>query len=396
MRHILTQTENDADTIAHRSGTYRTVGPEQTWQRVLPLLPRFGITRVADITRLDEIGLPVHIAYRPVGSTVSVSIGTGLSAAQARVSAVMESIETWHAENLRLETVARSSAGDLGLPYDVRSLNLAPRSLVTPSVVFDWVAGVGLITGRRHVVPAECILVDFTDHGAWARRLFHPSTNGLAAGNSLAEASLHGLLELVERDCTHRYLQRPKSAVNYVDPAGSGDPGTAAIHDALRRAGCEIELCDITTELGIPCYAARIWSADVPLRSGGFGCHVDPGIAMGRALAEAGQSRMAGVSGARDDIDMDIYSSVDPVNSALHTQGAGRPAHSALATSNRADDIVAVLRDCARRVADATGTEPFAVDMTHADIGIPVSKVFAPGLAMYQELALRMRRHADG
>src|SRR4051794_5945638 len=90
------------DTITYRTGTYRAADPEETWQRVMPMLPRFGITRVADITRLDDIGLPVHVAYRPAGLTYAVSIGIGDTPAQSRVSAVMESIEAWHAENLRL------------------------------------------------------------------------------------------------------------------------------------------------------------------------------------------------------------------------------------------------------------------------------------------------------
>ena len=67
-------------TIAYRGGTYRTASPEQTWRRIEPILPQLMITRVADVTHLDEIGLPVHVAYRPVGSTLAVSIGAGRSA----------------------------------------------------------------------------------------------------------------------------------------------------------------------------------------------------------------------------------------------------------------------------------------------------------------------------
>jgi ribosomal protein S12 methylthiotransferase accessory factor len=65
------------DAIAYRTGTYRAADPAQTWQRVAPMLGRFGITRAADITRLDDIGLPVHVAYRPAGLTYAVSMGTG-------------------------------------------------------------------------------------------------------------------------------------------------------------------------------------------------------------------------------------------------------------------------------------------------------------------------------
>ncbi|NUR27163.1 MAG: hypothetical protein HOV83_15180, partial [Catenulispora sp.] len=94
------------EAIAYRTGAYRAADPERTWERVAPMLERFGITRVADITGLDDIGLPVHVAYRPTGLTYAVSMGMGVSAAHARVGAVMESIESWHAENLRLPVAA--------------------------------------------------------------------------------------------------------------------------------------------------------------------------------------------------------------------------------------------------------------------------------------------------
>src|SRR5689334_4655652 len=158
-------------TIAYRGGTYRTASPEQTWQRIEPILPQLMITRVADVTHLDEIGLPVHVAYRPVGSTLAVSIGTGLTAAQSRVSAAMESVELWHAENPWLEVDLRASARGLGLPYDVRSLNLAPRSPLTPDVLLDWVYGTGLLTGERRLAPADLVTVDFTGR-TWANILF--------------------------------------------------------------------------------------------------------------------------------------------------------------------------------------------------------------------------------
>jgi YcaO-like protein with predicted kinase domain len=271
-----------AEAIAYRAGTYRAAGPEQTWQRVRPMLPRFGITRVAGITRLDNIGLPVHVAYRPAGLTLTVTVGSGATAAQSRVSAAMESIEIWHAENLRLPVSARAPAAALDLGYDVRALNLAPRSPLTAETVLDWVPGYGLLTGREILVPADVIQMDMTEPVGWARGLFEPTSNGLATGNTLAEAVLHGLHEVIERDSITSYLQAPAGQRRYVDPACCDNPLTRQIYDALRAAGCAVVVCDITGQVGLPCFAAVIWSADVPMRCGGYGCHVDPGIALGR------------------------------------------------------------------------------------------------------------------
>src|SRR5262249_47188814 len=41
-------------------GTHRTVRPEETLARYTPLLDRMGITRIANITGLDHIGIPVY------------------------------------------------------------------------------------------------------------------------------------------------------------------------------------------------------------------------------------------------------------------------------------------------------------------------------------------------
>ena len=74
-----------------RNGS-RVMAPEQTWSRIKPVLPEFGITRVGEITGLDRLGLPVWIAVRPNARPLSVSQGKGLDDMAARVSAAMEAI----------------------------------------------------------------------------------------------------------------------------------------------------------------------------------------------------------------------------------------------------------------------------------------------------------------
>ncbi len=363
------------DTIAFRTGTYRTAGPEETWQRVRSTLPRFGITRVADITRLDDIGMPVHVAYRPAGLTYAVSIGVGTTPAQSRVGAVMESIETWHAENLRLPVAARAPAAALDLGYDVRGLNLAPRAPLTSAVVLDWARGRGLLTGREMLAPIDSIRLDGTTQRDWAAVFFWPTSGGLATGNTEAEAVLHALHELVERASAKAHRDVPAARRRYVDPASCHDPDTRWILDALRAAGCAVVAYDIAGPVGLPCYAATIWSEDVPLRCTGFACHVDPSIALGRAMAEAVLSRLAAISGARDDIDNDAYRGMAALAEPEETVHVRR--RSAWADDG---DLWSVIRHCASRIAEVTGAEPFVVRLDHEDIGIPAVKVVAPGL----------------
>jgi ribosomal protein S12 methylthiotransferase accessory factor len=365
------------DSIVYHAGTYRTAIPEETWERVLPMLPRFGITRVADITGLDDIGLPVHVAYRPDGLTYAVSIGTGTTPAQSRVSAVMESIEAWHAENLRVPVSARCGAVALGLDYDVRDLNLAPRSPLTANVVLDWVAGQGLLTGRDTFAPADLIRLDLTPPVDWAQALFQVTSNGLATGNTVADAVLHGLVEVIERDSVASYLARPQRERRYVDPATCRHPAARRTFEALRAADCTVLVRDITGRIGLPCYAAVVWSPDVPISCGGYGCHVDRGIAIGRAMAEATQTRLAVIAGARDDIDSDCYrEAARPPEPSCLVPLPDEPGWA------NGGDLDAVIRHCAALVATVTGAEPFTVQISHPDIGIPTVKVIAPGLRM--------------
>jgi YcaO-like protein with predicted kinase domain len=368
------------NTVVYHTGTFRSVDPAETWHHVAPILPKVGITRLAEITQLDEIGLPVHVAYRPSSRTYTVSLGTGATTFQSRVSAVMESIELWHAENLNLPVSERAPAAALDLGYNVRSLDLAPRSPLTSNVTLDWVAGTGILSARTFLAPAELIRLDFTNPPDWDRIFFRPTSNGLASGNTAAEAALHGLLEVVERDCIAEHAEAAEAGrgePRYVDPEGCRNPHTLRILDALRNVGCVVVVEDITGRMQLPCYSATVWSPDVPIRCSGSGCHVDRGIAIGRALAEAMQSRLAMISGARDDVDADMYREVPP-------PAAGHPAE--LADDGESppgqQDLDAVLSECARRVLAATGTEPFLVILDREEIGIRVVKVMAPGLRM--------------
>src|SRR6185503_10001689 len=84
-----------------RDGTHRAATLAETWRRFAPLARPAGITRIADITGLDTLGIPVFAAIRPMGKSLSTQQGKGLSAEAARISALMESLETYTAEQAR-------------------------------------------------------------------------------------------------------------------------------------------------------------------------------------------------------------------------------------------------------------------------------------------------------
>ena len=84
--------------LSDLGGTVREIAAEETFARIKPALSNFGITRVANITGLDTIGIPVWTVVRPLGRSLSVSQGKGVTHELAVVSGIMESIEVFHAE----------------------------------------------------------------------------------------------------------------------------------------------------------------------------------------------------------------------------------------------------------------------------------------------------------
>jgi YcaO-like protein with predicted kinase domain len=80
--------------------THRVMPPAETLERVQAAVPEVGITRIADISGLDRIGLPVFSAIRPSAAdgAISVYAGKGTSETEARVSVIMEAVERFSAE----------------------------------------------------------------------------------------------------------------------------------------------------------------------------------------------------------------------------------------------------------------------------------------------------------
>src|SRR2546421_7709485 len=184
----------------YRRGTHRYATPEQTWERVAACFPDVGITRIADITHLDTVGIPVALGIRPRARTLAVSMGKGVTQLLARVSAAMESIELWCAEHAELYTWT-SPARDFALPYSLDELQLCQGSLCSDELVLTWTYGTGVGSGSRQPVPISAVVVSSVCNDFWAPPVFLETSNGLASGNTPDEATLHALLEVVERDC---------------------------------------------------------------------------------------------------------------------------------------------------------------------------------------------------
>src|SRR5262245_49557818 len=114
----------------YRKGTERICTPADTYEKIRPHLTSIGITRVANVTGLDRIGLPVVMVTRPNSRSLSVSQGKGLDLIEARVSGIMEAIELHHAEFPRVP-VRIDTFDNLSRNHQVASPSTLPLSQYT-------------------------------------------------------------------------------------------------------------------------------------------------------------------------------------------------------------------------------------------------------------------------
>lgn len=372
-------TERRASEKAFFEGTHRIQSPDATWRTVSPLLAAVGVTRVADLTGLDRIGLPVFQAVRPRSRNLAVHQGKGVTRAAARVSAVMEAIELWHAERLDhlcqicepLREVRYSN------PIRPEQLRWHPGSRLLDAVTVPWIRVRSLHSNRTAWLPRGMLQLDFSAAQSLRPALFMASSNGLASGNCLEEALLHGLCEVVER---HRLAisRRDGRLRAAIDPAGVGEGWNRELIRQIEDAGMRFAVFDISGEMRLPTVVAELASPDLPVIWRGSGCHPSRDVAFSRALTEAAQSRLTYIAGARDDLVGLAKGLVPWRDFETYSPEAPRRAFSELpdiATSSVRGDLEAVLEELARR-----GREAFWVDLSRPEIGVPVVSAFVPGL----------------
>jgi ribosomal protein S12 methylthiotransferase accessory factor len=372
----------------------RTRTVAETLALLLPLLPRFGITRLANVTGLDTIGLPVYQAVRPNSRSLSVSQGKGLDATTAKVSAVMESLETFHAEHapcsVRLETHRVLSRH--ARVIDAWRLPLSKSGAFHADATLPWAAGHELLTDEPLFVPFEMVHTNFNVPRLAGSGAFIPSTSGLCGGNQPTEAAVHGLCELVERDAETlwRLGGEPVTKTTRVALSTVDAPAARALIAMFQRAGLEVMIWDQTSDIRLPCFSVRIFDleSDPDLNprpaAEGSGCHLDREVALCRALAEAAQSRLTSIAGSRDDLSTARYRAFQSAESLTHWRKeaavpAERPfdaAPHAASTGTFAGDLQKVVERLAERGID----ELAVVDLSSPDVPLSFRRIVAAGL----------------
>ena len=160
----------------------------------------------------------------------------------------------------------------------------------SPEEEVTWLHGVELPERRQIAVPASLVYLVYPvpreeDFSAPA------SSNGLAAGPSLEAAILSALYELIERDAL---LITWMNRLPAVEIEFSGSNGvSAAIARRYARFGVELRAFLMRTDLPASVVMAAALDSDPrrPATLIGMGCHLDPAVALEKAVFELCQAR---------------------------------------------------------------------------------------------------------
>ena len=378
---------------AFAQGTHRATSPADTVARVRPFASVMGITRIANVTGLDTVGIPVVMVCRPNSRSISVSQGKGATLDAARASGLMESVESYHAERI-VAPLLLGSREELQYTHNLVDIDALPKQRPDPISPYQqllWIEGYDLIGKCRKWVPYELVTLNYSVSTQLGFGTFVSSSNGLASGNHTIEAVNHGICEAIERDATTRWrsLDPAEQDATCVDLNTITDPMCREMLEAFRRADVMVGVWDMTSASQVPTFLCRtVQGRGAPQNTlrpaSGMGCHPCREVALLRALTEAAQSRLTFISGARDDMprkEYEYFLRADIDETWRASMESLRPCRDFRSIPTW--DFPTFEEDLAwelERLVACGVTEAVAVDLTKPEFGIPVVKIIVPTL----------------
>ncbi len=360
--------------------------PEETLSWVKERFENVGVDILQKTVRIDKgrLDIPVYIsrysaeAMRLTGNPKQM--GKGATAAQAEASAVMELVERYSLfsflkENKRKSFTRKEVEAD-AIPVEemIKALHsdrdltedFSRASSIIEQIPLEWVEGFRPIDGKNVLLP-----------WSW----FWPINeyNGSAAGNSIEEAAVQALSEVVERHVCS-LISYDRLSTPTIDPESVRNPIARELLEKFSRQGIELVLKDFSLGMGVPTVGAIAWDPSTyPKRSEivyAAGTAPDPERALIRAVTEVAQ--LAG------DFDTDG----EYVESGLPKFATLEEAHYVLDGSK----VVPIeslpncgsdnFRDEVENICNAlssSGLNGYLVDITHPVLGIPAVYAVIPG-----------------
>ena len=399
---------------------------EETIKTILPVSSNIGITRLADITNMDILGIPNFSAVLPgTEDYIWVYSGKGPTRMYAKASALMESIERY--SSLPSGNRNKMIQGSYKEVSKVSKI-LHPSNVVEPMIleyddemIMDFLSGYDLVNNDRILIPAPLALFRYSPKPPAINPFAYHHTNGLASGNVLEEAICHSLCELIERDAAslaelnasalpYNFL---RTMTKYLSDNGLEiDPvdGTEFVDDDSKYPDVDISnidfkpisnlvkkfndakipliIKDITSPIGVPTFNASSieWiTEDYGYLAEGHGTHPDARIALLRAITEVSQTRAANIQGARDDLRKISYgnSNSDEKKTWQFMKSKNTIQFSEIKSFIH-DDILDDINFILSRLVSNGLKQVIVVDLTNPQIMIPVVRTIVPGLETFK------------
>jgi ribosomal protein S12 methylthiotransferase accessory factor len=399
-----------------RDGGHRALTPQQTLQQHEHLIsPITGV--VTELVRVTDPANPLVHTYRAghaFGSATSLrglrstlkhkSSGKGKTDAQSRASGFCEAVERYSGIYQGDEPRQRATFTELGeLAINpeaclcISDSQYANRDAINehrqaahdwipqrfdPEQSIDWTPVWSLTEQRHKYLPTAFCYYNYP--APKQQQFCRADSNGNAAGNTLEEAILQGFFELIERDSValwwYNRLRRPA-----VDLTSFDEPYFRELQQYYAEHDRELWVLDLTADLGIPAFAgvSRRMVGDSERLILGFGAHLDPTIAILRALTEVNQLGLELDKVADDQLDGDAKGWLLEATLANQLYLAPDPSQPVKTRQDYpqrwGNDIRDDVLTCVDIVKQA-GLETLVLDQTRPDIGLNVVKLIVPGL----------------
>lgn len=272
---------------------------DDTLKILEPLIIKASITRLANLTELDNTSsLYVYSAIRPSAKSISVSMGKSLEISSAKCGAIVESFETFLAEEVKPDKFKISTFNLLRNKIAITG-GKNQRCVFSDKYDLNWNIGYELGINNDVYIPSFLISLD---SNILINQIWGSNSDGIASGNTFEEALVFSLFEQIERIAIkHNKRQRlyfdDKLLDNYhIDPA------------------YDFKFYMYENDFKIPVVGAEIFNKSKYTNQCVYvGCSSSYSYeaAMKRAVEEALQSKVGTISGARDDLTELYYSSTN-------------------------------------------------------------------------------------